>query len=136
MAGGRRPKDKGNAFERLCVNRFKSAGFKAKRSYLSDGRSLGHHESVDMIATIYGKLYKFQCKIRKKFSKNVIPDTNHVNAQLIKQDYGQTFIIMPLQDYIADVKRFREMGLHEAGYKLGVGLKVEKELLSEEENGE
>ena len=105
MAGGRAPKDKGNTFERLCVNMFKSNGHKAKRSWSSDGRSLGKHETVDMIADVHGKEYKFQCKVRKRITKDVLPDINHVDCQLIKQDYGQTFIVMPLHEFLEEVKR-------------------------------
>lgn len=109
MSGGRSPKDKGNTFERLCVNLFKSSGHKSKRSWSSDGRSLGKHETVDMIADVYGKEYMFQCKVRKKISKDVLPDINHVDAQLIKQDYGQTFIVMPLTEFINELKRVKEL---------------------------
>tara|TARA_Y100000310_G_C19953773_1_gene478049 strand:- start:82 stop:282 length:201 start_codon:yes stop_codon:yes gene_type:complete len=62
-----------------------------------------------MIADLHGKEYKFQCKVRKKISKDVLPDINHVDAQLIKQDYGQTFIVMPLTEFINELKRVKEM---------------------------
>ena len=49
---GKAPKQKGNRIERECVNLAKGYGFKSRRAWGSDGRSLGWHEEVDMTITI------------------------------------------------------------------------------------
>ena len=67
---GKAPKQKGNRIERECVNLAKGYGFKSRRAWGSDGRSLGWHEEVDMTITIGDSikhdLFKFQVKGRKK----------------------------------------------------------------------
>lgn len=51
-------KAKGNTYERTLVNRCKDKGLDARRSWGSDGRSMGEAKEVDCL--IEG--YKVQCK--------------------------------------------------------------------------
>lgn len=87
-------KTKGNSYERELVNEAKALGFEAKRAYASDGRSLGLHETVDLL--IDDK--KIQAKRRKSIAAFMKP-TEHVDAVAIRQDRGETLIVMTLPEY-------------------------------------
>jgi Holliday junction resolvase len=89
-------KVKGNTYERELVNEAKSIGFSAKRAYASDGRSLGLHETVDLI--IEGK--KIQAKRRKKIASYILPD-EHVDAVAVRQDRGDTLVVITLKEYFS-----------------------------------
>ena len=41
-------KEKGNRFERLCVNLALAKDLSAQRAWGSDGRSMGEHQEVDI----------------------------------------------------------------------------------------
>lgn len=43
-------KSKGNAYERELVEQLAKAGYKVKRAWGSDGRSMGFTEDVDIVA--------------------------------------------------------------------------------------
>jgi hypothetical protein len=95
MAGGRAPKDKGNRYERACVNRAKEYGLKAERAWGSDGRSLGLHKEVDLV--VEGT--RIQAKSRKKLASYLLPDDN-VDAVLIKEDFGEKLIILRYDEWL------------------------------------
>ena len=83
-------KNKGNSFEREVVNEAKTLGLNARRAYASNGMSLGQHEEVDVML----EELKIQCKRRKKLGAIVKPNEN-VDVQLIREDRGNTFAILP-----------------------------------------
>jgi len=93
-------KVKGNTYERELVNQAKDAGFDSKRAYASDGRSLGLHETVDLL--IDGK--RIQAKRRKKIASFMMPD-EHVDAVAIRQDRDGTVIVITLEEYFKLLKR-------------------------------
>lgn len=93
-------KRKGNTFERELVNAAKDAGLESKRAYASDGRSLGLHETVDLL--IQDK--KIQAKRRKSIAAFMQP-TEHVDAVAIRQDRGSTLIVVTLEEYLNLIKR-------------------------------
>ncbi len=93
-------KNKGNRFERLIVNLTKDIGIKAKRAYASDGRALGCHEEVDVL--IDGRI-KVQCKSRKKIANWMMP-SEHVDIQVIKEDRGIPYAVLPYDDYLELIK--------------------------------
>ncbi len=95
-------KVKGNKFEREIVRTIKDAGFDGERAYASDGRSLGENEKVDVRATIKGKKYLIQAKIRKQIAKWIIPDTDSVDIQIIRQDRGEPLVVQPLSAWLED----------------------------------
>ena len=95
MAGGRKPKQKGNRYERELVNQAKDSGLDAKRAYASNGQSLGHHEEVDIV--ICGK--KIQCK-RKKAIPSWIGLSEHVDASSVRCDGGESYVVMRWFDYL------------------------------------
>ena len=88
-------KVKGNTFERFVVNKAKELGLDSKRAYASNGESLGMHAEVDLII----KHYKIQAKIRKSIASYLIPNEN-VDAQVIRQDRGEAYIVLRLEDWL------------------------------------
>tara|TARA_R100001443_G_scaffold94751_2_gene101294 strand:+ start:619 stop:936 length:318 start_codon:yes stop_codon:yes gene_type:complete len=94
-------KDKGNRFERLVVNITKDEGIPAKRAYGSNGQALGCHEEVDVL--INNKI-KVQCKTRKKIANWILP-SEHVDIQVIKEDRGIPYAVLPYDDYLELIKK-------------------------------
>ena len=88
-------KVKGNKFERDVVNKAKEFGLDSKRAYASNGESLGMHAEVDLLI----KDYKIQAKIRKSIASYLLPNEN-VDAQVIRQDRGEAYIVMRLEDWL------------------------------------
>tara|TARA_R100000234_G_scaffold55706_2_gene33486 strand:+ start:153 stop:464 length:312 start_codon:yes stop_codon:yes gene_type:complete len=93
-------KDKGNRFERLVVNITKDEGIPAKRAYGSNGEALGCHEEVDVLIN---NTIKVQCKTRKKIAGWMIP-SKHVDIQVIKEDRGIPYAVLPYDDYLELIK--------------------------------
>jgi Holliday junction resolvase len=89
-------KNKGNRFERLVVNITKDEGIPAKRAYGSNGKALGCHEEVDVLIN---NTIKVQCKTRKKIAGWMIP-SEHVDIQVIKEDRGIPYAVLPYDDYL------------------------------------
>tara|TARA_Y100000590_G_scaffold363828_1_gene421748 strand:+ start:1426 stop:1746 length:321 start_codon:yes stop_codon:yes gene_type:complete len=88
-------KVKGNKFERDVVNKAKELGLDSKRAYASNGESLGMHAEVDLII----ESYKIQAKIRKSIASYLLPNEN-VDAQVIRQDRGEAYIVLRLEDWL------------------------------------
>lgn len=97
-------KIRGNQVERETVKAFEAARYKARRAWGSDGRSMGLAEDIDVWVTFDGKRFrdvniKIQCKRKKK-----LPDwlgfSDNVDAVVVREDRGQLFIIMKLEDYL------------------------------------
>ena len=93
-------KSKGNRFERLIVAMTKDQGIAAKRAYGSNGQSLGEHEEVDVLIN---KKIKVQCKTRKQIAKWMMPNEN-VDIQVIKEDRGIPYAVLPYDDYLELIK--------------------------------
>ena len=92
-------KVKGNKFERDVVNKAKEFGLDSKRAYASNGESLGMHAEVDLII----KGYKIQAKIRKSIASYLLPNEN-VDAQVIRQDRGDAYIVLRLEDWLKQIQ--------------------------------
>ena len=92
-------KVKGNKFERDVVNKAKEFGLDSKRAYASNGESLGMHAEVDLII----KDYKIQAKIRKSIASYLLPNEN-VDAQVIRQDRGDAYIVLRLEDWLKQIR--------------------------------
>ena len=89
-------KNKGNAFERLIVNKAKDLGLEAKRAWGSNGRSIGWHEEVDVLID---NSFTIQAKCRKKLADFLIP-SEHVKSVVFKQDRGETLILLRFDDFL------------------------------------
>jgi len=84
-------KRKGTRFENLIVDIAEKYGFKAKRAWASDGRSLGMHSEVDVIIYPIDSRtpWKIQAKCRKSIADYLKPNEN-VDWQVVKEDRGKT----------------------------------------------
>ena len=96
-------KVKGNKFERDNVNKAKELGIDAKRAYASNGESLGMHAEVDFVVYGKDKVYKCQAKIRKSIASYLLPNEN-VDAQVIRQDRGETYIVFRYPDWLKQIQ--------------------------------
>ena len=100
---GKAPKQKGNRIERECVNLAKGYGFKSKRAWGSDGRSLGWHEEVDITINLTGPAknleYKFQVKGRKSIADYLKP-CEHVFGQILKEDRKEPLVTIRYKDLL------------------------------------
>ena len=103
---GRAPKQKGNRIERECVNLAKGYGFKSKRAWGSDGRSLGWHEEVDMVIetnNFFEGSLKFQVKGRKAIADYLKP-SEHVDGQILKEDRKEPLVVIRYKDLLNMIK--------------------------------
>ena len=88
-------KQKGNRFERECVEVAKDKDVRAIRAWGSDGRSLGLASEVDILID----KYKAQCKVRKRVAKWLKP-SEEVDIQLVKEDRGQIYLIQRYDEWL------------------------------------
>jgi Holliday junction resolvase len=103
-------KAKGSTYEREIVKAFTDNGVKAVRAWGSNGKSLGLHEEVDIAVysdttdLISGRTFedlelKIQAKRRKKIPEFLGLNAN-VDASVVREDKGDSYIIMRLDDFI------------------------------------
>ena len=97
-------KVKGNTYEREVVEKFKESGIDCKRAWGSNGRSFGMHEEVDCLAN--GEL-RIQAKRRKNIAKWLKPSV-FVDAVVVREDRGDSYILLRLDDFLEDYKKFLE----------------------------
>ena len=88
-------KQKGNRFERECVEVAKDKDVRAIRAWGSDGRSLGLTSEVDILID----KYKALCKVRKRVAKWLKP-SEEVDIQLVKEDRGQIYLIQRYDEWL------------------------------------
>lgn len=84
-------KIRGNKLEYEVVNLARSLGFKAKRAWGSDGRSLGLSKEVDVLM---GET-TIQCKRRKRFPEWLRKD-KEIDWQVVREDRGEIMVLLPL----------------------------------------
>ena len=95
-------KVKGNTFEREVVRLFESYKLECKRAWGSNGQALGLHEEVDCLAE--GDL-RIQAKRRKKIAKWLKPSV-FVDAVVVREDRGKSYIILRLEEFIEDYYKY------------------------------
>ena len=104
-------KVKGNKFERDCCLKAKMHDIPAKRAWASDGRSLGLDSEVDIV--VGDEKYKdemhCQCKIRKRLPEYIFPKNDVIDCHLIREDRGETYIVLRYDDYLAEMSRYRAL---------------------------
>lgn len=96
-------KRKGNGFEREVVKLAQAYGLDAERARGSDGRSLGHAETVDLVV----EGYTIQAKRRKAIPKwlAIAPE---FDAVVTRPDGGGALIVLPLEDWLEDQRRIKQ----------------------------
>ena len=97
-------KAKGNRVERECVDIAESHGFNAKRSWGSDGRSIGMSPEVDIVINYLldestSREMKVQCKVRKSIASYLLPPDD-CDITLIKQDRGEIYATIRYKDLL------------------------------------
>ena len=100
-----RSKQKGNRFEREIVNLCEQHDIPAKRSWGSNGMSLGLPEEVDVLID---KDVRVQAKVRKKIAEWLQP-SEEIDLQVVKQDRGDVMVIMRFDDWLTDYRRLLEL---------------------------
>ena len=106
-------KEKGNRFEREVTNIAKEYDIDSQRAYASNGLSLGHSEEVDVLLKTPEKDWRVQCKVRKNIANWIKPDSSVVDIQVVKEDRGQIYAILPYEEFltlIADDEEYRHSG--------------------------
>ena len=96
-------KAKGNRAEVKVVKYLLDRGVSAVRAWGSNGRALGHHEEVDVLAS-------GNCKIQVK-ARKVVPAlirdslTEHVDVAVLIQDRTEPVVVMRLEDFANILKQ-------------------------------
>ena len=99
------PKRKGTIFEREIVHQCENYEIPAKRAYASNGLALGLTEDVDVLID---NEIRCQAKIRKRIAKWLKPNDT-VDIQVVREDRGKSYVIIRLEDYLCDLKRFKDL---------------------------
>ena len=119
-------KIKGNKFERDCCKKAELFEIPSKRAWGSDGRSMGLNPEVDMV--IGDKKYNdethIQCKIRKRLPEYIFPKDDAIDCQLIREDRGEAYIVIRYDDYLADMRRLRQLKDELDAYQVSINENV------------
>lgn len=87
-------KAKGTGYENELVHKLNEHGFKAKRAWGSDGRSLGEAPDVDIVADDI----KIQAKRRRSIPKWL--SLGNCDAVMFREDRGITFVCITFNDWL------------------------------------
>ena len=98
-------KQKGNRYETMIVDKAHSYDIGWERAWGSNGRSLGMHEEVDVL--LEGDL-RIQAKCRKKIAEWLKP-SEVVAAVVVKDDRGETYIILRYDVFLDDYKKLLKL---------------------------
>lgn len=98
---GHPSKRKGNAFERELVKQAQGWGFSSQRAWGSNGRSLGHHEEVDLLI----EEFKVQAKRRKTLPKYL--KCEHTDIVTFREDRGETLTLMKHETFLNILKMLK-----------------------------
>ena len=97
-----RSKQKGNRFERECVEKAKQLGLTSERAYASNGKSLGESETVDVIILANGEKIRCQCKVRSRIAEYIkVP--KGCDVTLIKEDRGEIYVVQKYDKWLSEV---------------------------------
>ena len=98
-------KQKGNRFEKKIVEHCHAHNIPAVRAWGSNGRSIGHHEEVDVLID---NQIRVQAKVRAKLPAYILP-TDEVDIQVIQQDRGEPLVVIRLSDWLTDYRTLMEL---------------------------
>lgn len=94
MTGGKASRDKGNRFERACVNTLRAGGMDACRIPLSG--AAGGDFTGDLKVTIHGQEWRIECKKRARAWSDLYHWLEGARALFIARDRADTLVVMPL----------------------------------------
>lgn len=97
MPGGRASRQKGDRFERECVNALKDQGVTAERVPLSG--AAGGSYSSDLRVLVRGESWKVECKTRKRAWTDLFGWLPGNNCLFIKADRTDTLVVMSLNTF-------------------------------------
>ncbi len=100
--GGKNKKEKGDRFERQCVELFISYGLWAERVPLSGAAGGSFGSDIHVTDPIEGGTVKYECKSRARAWSDLYQwlAPTDVHALLIKRDRSEPLIVMTLKDYL------------------------------------
>jgi len=100
MSGGKASRQKGDRFERECVEKFRGAGITATRVPLSG--AAGGVFGGDLQVQVKGETRKIECKIRKRAWADLYGwlEKDSPYALLIRTNNNPTLVVMPLERLI------------------------------------
>lgn len=102
-------KRKGTSFERELVQQAQFTGLEACRCWGSDGRSRGLSKDVDLV--LAGTV-KLQAK-RKANLPDWLGLTDNVDGVVLREDRGETFVVLRWTDYLVLLKATGAKGTSE-----------------------
>jgi Holliday junction resolvase len=109
MAKLKHPKAKGTRLENQVVLSFAIAGFDSKRCWGSNGESCGLPKEVDVVAETDTGPFYIQCKSTKALASKYKPGDT-VDAVVFKENRGDMYIMLRLDDYLYQVGTREELG--------------------------
>ena len=82
-----------------------------KRAWASDGRSLGLDAEVDVVIgnKEYNDEMHIQCKIRKRLPEYIFPKNDAIDSHVIRENRGEAYIVLRYDDYLAEMRRYRQL---------------------------
>src|ERR1700740_2976001 len=95
MTGGRRPRAKGNRFERSLVRLFQDAGFASERVPLSG--SAGGSYSGDLTVPVIGRDLGVEAKARADGFRKLYAWLDGRDAWIVKADRRDALVVIPLR---------------------------------------
>lgn len=96
---GKAPRQKGDRFERSCVNDLQALGIGAERIPMSG--AMGGSFTGDVTVPVQGVDRKIECKSRAKGWGDLYGWLPGNYALFIKRDRAETLVVMRLQDFAA-----------------------------------
>ena len=88
-------KTKGNSYERELVNQAAAKGLCAERAYASNGKALGHAETVDLVVS--GA--RVQAKRRKSLAAFLKPPEG-ADVAVFREDRGESYALLRYSDFL------------------------------------
>ena len=72
---------------------------------------MGLHQEVDIVIGYkkYNDEMHVQCKIRKRLPEYIFPKNDAIDSHLIREDRGESYIVIRYDDYLAEMRRYRQL---------------------------
>ena len=66
-----------------------------------------------------------QCKIRKRLPEYIFPKNDAIDSHVIRENRGEAYIVMRYEDYLAEMRRLRQLKDELEDYK-GISRSLQK----------